>query len=208
MIHVLKPLPDSLSIAVSGGPDSMAALDFLKNGWRRIHVMHYNHGTALSHVYEHNVRGYCAKHRIDYDVETLNEKVPSGRSTEDFWREKRYEFFSRFARGPVVTAHHLDDAVETWMFTAVHGKPRLIPQIRSIPDSDLIVIRPFLSTRKEVLVDWCDRKEVPYVIDPTNETGSNARAKMRRNLIPAALEINPGIHKVIRKKILERNKEF
>tara|TARA_R110000851_G_scaffold1112_5_gene3887 strand:- start:249 stop:905 length:657 start_codon:yes stop_codon:yes gene_type:complete len=207
MINILKPLPNSISIAVSGGPDSMAVLDFLNKGKRTIHVMHYNHGTEHANEYMNVVQAYCEKNCIDYDIETLCESIPDRRSAEDFWREKRYEFFSRVAKGPVVTAHHLDDAVETWMFTAVNGIPRLIPRVRSIKGTNLIVIRPFLTTRKKTLVSWCDRKNVPYVIDPTNKTGTSARAKMRRNLIPAVLEINPGIHKVIKKKILERSKQ-
>ena len=46
MIKLTRKLPWSFTLAVSGGPDSMAALDFFKRGKKQFHVVHVNHGTA------------------------------------------------------------------------------------------------------------------------------------------------------------------
>ena len=133
--------------------------------------------------------------------------MPNGVSKEDFWRSKRYNFLDLESKEfvgsvlqnpptPVITCHHLDDAVETWLFTSMHGEGRLIPSKRDN------YIRPFLLTRKAVFEDWCDRKSVPYVTDPSNTDTSFMRNYIRHELMPHALRVNPGIHKVIRKKII------
>ena len=42
MIKLTRKLPWSFTLAVSGGPDSMAALDFFKRGKKQFHVVHVN----------------------------------------------------------------------------------------------------------------------------------------------------------------------
>jgi tRNA(Ile)-lysidine synthase TilS/MesJ len=91
----------------------------------------------------------------------------------------------------------LDDSVENWIFTALNGQPRLIPYSRDY------VIRPFLVVRKVELISWCNSKGVPYLIDPSNSDVKYARNRIRNLIVPQAEMINPGIYKVVRKKILE-----
>ena len=195
MIKMSMKLPNRLAIAVSGGADSMAALDFLAKK-KDILVLHFNHGTPHSDAAEHTVKRYCEKNVIPLVVGHLEEHCPSGFSKEDHWRRERYAFFEEACLDlPVVTCHHLDDAVETWLFTSCHGDPKLIPSRRGR------YLRPFLTTRKVTLEDWCDRKDVEYVIDPSNVDTSFMRNYIRHELIPGVLRVNPGIHKVLRKKI-------
>jgi tRNA(Ile)-lysidine synthase len=94
-----------------------------------------------------------------------------------------------------VTCHHLDDVAETWLFTSLNGTPKLIPSRRDN------YLRPFLQTRKAVFEDWCDRKEVPYHCDESNNDTRFNRNYIRHELMPKALRVNPGLHKVLRKKI-------
>ena len=195
MIRVSMKLPDHIAIAVSGGPDSMAALDFLSRK-KNVLALHFNHKTPHADAAEHIVSDYCAVRNIPLAVGKLETDMPAGMSREDFWRKQRYKFFD-WASGasPVITCHHLDDVMETWLFTSLHGDPRLIPSQRGK------YLRPFLGTRKAVFEDWCDRKDVPYVIDPSNADISFMRNYIRHELMPKALRINPGFAKVLRKKI-------
>ena len=48
LIKLQGKLPRKISVAVSGGVDSMVALDFLKRN-HVVTVLHYNHGTGHSH---------------------------------------------------------------------------------------------------------------------------------------------------------------
>ena len=64
MIQLLGKIPDSITVAVSGGPDSMAALDFLNNGKRRVSVLYFNHMTEHGQVAKKFVRNYCLQRGI------------------------------------------------------------------------------------------------------------------------------------------------
>ena len=197
MIQILGDIPYEIAVATSGGADSMAALDFLRRT-RKVIALHYNHGTPSANKAEDLVKQYCIAHEIPLYIGVNNQQPPSGVSMEAWWREKRYDFFERTTDLPVVTAHHLDDAVENWIFTSMHGHPFLIPNARDR------YIRPFLLTRKADFVDWCDRKYVPFVEDPSNNDTKYRRNYIRHTLMPHALEINPGIHKTIKKKIIDK----
>ena len=199
MIKMSMKLPKQIAVAVSGGCDSMAALDFLSNN-RDVVALHFNHGTEYAPKAEEVVLEYCRKKEIPLIVGRLEEEIPSGSSKEEFWRDQRYKFFDEASRSlegmPIVTCHHLDDLVETWIFTSLHGSSTLIPSVRGKYH------RPFLVTRKTDLEDWCDRKEVPFLEDPSNLDTSFMRNFIRHELVPRALRVNPGLPKVLRKKVL------
>ena len=129
MIHITGKIPKRVAIAVSGGIDSMAVLDFLRRK-HDILVLHYNHGTPYAPKAEALVREYCERHSLDLMVGTCQKEMPAGVSHEAWWRDQRYEFFKWATDLPIITAHHLDDQVETYLFTALNGKPFLIPHKR------------------------------------------------------------------------------
>ena len=195
MIRLSEKLPRQIAVAVSGGCDSMAALDFLRRS-HDVLVLHYNHGTEHADLAQDVVREYCYKHGLKWAVEKNTTKPPKGESLENFWRMQRYGFFDTFRDGrQVVTCHHLDDVVETWLFSAMHGNPFLIPRNRDC------YIRPFLQTRKEDFQKWCDRKNVKFIDDPSNCDTRFMRNFIRHEMVPKVLIVNPGIHKTISKKL-------
>ena len=79
----------------------------------------------------------------------------------------------------------------------MHGNQYLIPQKRDC------YIRPFLQTKKKEFHAWCQRNNVPYVNDPTNTDIRFMRNYIRHEIMPHVLKINPGIHKVMAKKIAD-----
>ena len=196
MIHITGKIPRQVAIAVSGGIDSMASLDFLRRA-HKVLVLHYNHGTPYAPKAEALVRDYCAEHNLDLIVGKCEEEMPSGVSAEAWWRDCRYKFFTEATDLPIVTAHHLDDVVENWVFTSMHGNPFLIPHKRDQ------FIRPFLTTQKTDFTLWCVRAGVPTIDDPSNDDTKYRRNYIRHTMMPHVLAINPGIKKTIRKKILD-----
>lgn len=195
-------LPADLYVAVSGGPDSMAAMDFLIRGRRNVTALHFDHGTKHGEYARKFLTGYCFRRDIELIVGEKNRERLPNESPEEYWRNMRYEFFAKYTDRPIVTAHTLDDQVENWIFTALHGTPRLIPYSRE-PN----IIRPFIGTTKEVLMEWCHRKGVFFVYDPGNEDPRYMRSLIRTEIVPNALRVNPGLHKVIRKKVLSSFEE-
>ena len=195
MIRLSRKLPRQVAVAVSGGCDSMAALDFLRRS-HDVLVLHYNHGTKYSNLAQDLVREYCFKHELKCAFGQNDEQPPKGESLENFWRQKRYAFFdSARDMRPVVTCHHLDDVVETWLFSSMHGHSYLIPEVRDC------YIRPFLQTRKSDFKNWCERKEVHCLQDPSNDDVRFMRNFIRHEIMSRVLVVNPGIHKVMVKKL-------
>jgi tRNA(Ile)-lysidine synthase len=197
MIHLSMKIPSKVAVAVSGGCDSMAVIDFLHRK-HDIIALHYNHGTPYAPAAEALVRDWCSKKNIPIVVGRCEKTMPPGVSKEAWWRDQRYHFFAENANRKIVTAHHLDDCVETWIFTSLNGNPFLIPQERDQ------YIRPFLTTPKKEFVSWCERKKVPFIEDPSNSDTKYRRNFIRHKMIPLVKQVNPGIDKVIRKKVLDR----
>lgn len=203
MIRLLDKVPGKVYVAVSGGADSMAALDFLRRGKRQVHALHFDHGTVHGSEARKFVEEYCHSEKIALTVSTIERPRLESESLEEYWRNERIRFYREYSDAPVVTGHHLDDAVEWWIFTSLHGNPRLM----SIRNPDTNVVRPFLATPKEELISWCVKKKVPHVNDPSNESRNHARNRIRHDIIPHALSVNPGLRTTIRGLILKENKD-
>jgi tRNA(Ile)-lysidine synthase len=174
----------------------MAALDFLRRN-HNVHVLHFDHGTAHGEQASAFVQRYCTEKQIPCTVSKANGTVPPGPSREEWWREQRYAFFDKFFTVPVITCHHLDDCVETWIWSSLHGTGKWIPYRRNH------VIRPFRLTRKRDFEMWCRLNNVPWIEDDSNTDTGYTRNYVRHEMMPHVLKVNPGIHKTIAKKVRE-----
>ena len=174
----------------------MAALDFLRRN-HRVHVLHFDHGTSHGERASAFVQRYCAEKQIPCTVGKANGTVPPGPSREEWWREQRYAFLDKFFTVPVLTCHHLDDCVETWIWSSLNGTGKIIPYRRNH------VIRPFRLTRKRDLELWCQINNVSWIQDDSNEDIHYTRNYIRHEMMPQVLRVNPGIHKTIKKKVME-----
>ena len=197
-IKLLGKIPKKCYVALSGGPDSMALLDFLLRSRRDITALHFDHGTKHGTEARDFVESYCKEHDIPLVVGEISRERRSKESLEEYWRTERYEFFSQFSDAPILTAHHLSDATEWWVYTALHGEPKLIPYKRRN------VIRPFLLTPKKVLQKWCQNHDVAFCYDSGNEDMKHMRSIVRHHLIPSAKLINPGVETVVKKMLMKK----
>lgn len=196
MLKLLVPLPKIITIACSGGVDSMAVVDFLSRK-HDVTVAFFHHGTKTSDDAMEFVSKYCTDKNIPVLFGMIQNKLkPSDMSQEEYWRVMRYEFLINCGDA-VVTAHHLDDCVETYLWGCLNGTPK-VPSIHKAN-----VVRPFLTTPKQEFIDWCIRKNVPWIEDETNKDTAYIRNYIRKELMPHALQVNPGLHKVV-KKIVEK----
>jgi tRNA(Ile)-lysidine synthase len=196
MIKLLTPLPKKLYVACSGGVDSMAALNFLSRK-HNVTAAFFDHWTEHGMVSKHWLRQHCQKHDIPFVFGELSSPKPKDLSHEEHWRNERYAWLDTLDH-VVVTAHHLDDAVETWVWSSMHGQPKLPEIIRKK------VVRPFLTTPKMDLMDWCIKKNVPWCDDETNLDVKYMRNYVRHVAMPVVQKINPGIQKTIKKKLLSK----
>lgn len=200
MIKLLGKIPRKAIVCCSGGPDSMAAVDFLKRSNREISLIYFDHGTAHGKEARAVVQKYAQENQIPLTIHDISGVSPSGESLEKWWRDKRYHILHRLDV-PVITAHNLNDVAEWWIFTALRGNPRLTPY------RNKNVIKPFLLTPKRELERWCIKNNTPYVIDPSNFGERFARSRIRQNIVPEAIKINPGLLTTMSKKIIQHYEE-
>lgn len=197
MIHQLFDIPHTQKfiVACSGGVDSMAVADFYHRGLKSFHLAYFNHGTPQSNKMQEVVQEFATTRQISLLIGHLTRDRKKAESPEEYWRNERYTWL--LSQGlPVVTAHHLDDAVETWIFSSLHGNPKLIAAKNGN------VWRPFLLNEKQKFVEWCRRRKVSWLEDESNREVTFPRNRIRHLIVPEALKVNPGLNKVIKKKII------
>ena len=202
MIRTYGKIPQSVGLALSGGCDSMAILDYLLLSRRQVVAIHFHHGDEYSSDCADLVTKYCKYRDVPLYISDPLCPNPGGMSNEMWWREGRYNYFSKVQSEinlPIITAHNLDDQVESWLMSTLRGVPRLIPSTRNNPN----IIRPFLLTKKHELRDWCIRKAVPFLDDPENDNESHDRVIIRKNIMPQVLRVNPGIYTTVGKMVRE-----
>lgn len=195
MIKLLGKVPREVVVACSGGVDSVALLHFLSLK-HRVKAAFFHHGTENSDRAEDFVEKLCEKMSVKLFVGRITESKPKDLSEEEHWRNCRYEFLSSFRY--VVTAHNLDDVAETWVWSSLHGTPKLIPYERGN------IRRPLLCTRKKDLIEWCTSHRVDWIEDSSNQDTKYTRNFIRKEMMPQVLRVNPGIHKMLEKKLKEK----
>ena len=197
MIKVLGQIPKGeFGVACSGGVDSMAILDFLVKGRYNPHVIYFNHNTEHGQEAEKFITEYCSQKGLRLTIGRTDLVVTANK--EKIWSDLRYEFFSKFDF-PIMTCHHLDDCVETYIFSCLRGFQSVIPYSKNN------IIRPFLLNDKSNFIDWCQKNSVPYIEDESNDCLDYSRNRIRHNIVPESMIVNPGLKSVVRKMIKIHN---
>jgi tRNA(Ile)-lysidine synthase len=196
-IKLLGTLPqEPFWLAVSGGIDSVAVWDFLRRS-RSVRLAFFDHGTPNSHRAREFIESDPQFRDCEIRVGHTHNDKHDDQSWEEFWRLQRYQFLSTLD-GPVITAHHLDDCIETYVWRMCHGRGDTIPYRRNN------VIRPFLLTPKQSFRDWCIRHQLRWIEDVSNADVRYTRNHIRHRVIPELLRVNPGLAKTVHKLVLNQ----
>lgn len=193
MIHVVKTLPSKLYIAFSGGIDSVVLAHKAMKQKRDITLVFFNHNNSLANSEQTFVEQFANKHCLPLMIGNTTKQMYG--SKEKFWRDCRYEFFKGLD-GVVATGHNLDDAVEWYLMTCLRGEGHYIEY------NHANVIRPLLTTKKSDIVQHATHYGLEWFEDPTNnDVEFTGRNKIRHNILPQCLEINPGLYNTVKKNI-------
>jgi tRNA(Ile)-lysidine synthase len=202
--RVFRP-GERVGVAVSGGPDSVLLLHFMRQFAREatltIAAVHFNHKLrgGESEADERFVREAAKKLGIEtLGGEAAAEDVNQNRrNLEAAAREARYRFFySLINRGrldKVVTGHSTSDQAETVLLRLLRGSgTRGLGGI--YPSLGGKIFRPFLSlTRGDILRELKARK-LEFREDSTNRNLRFLRNRIRHELLPMLEEkFNPEV---------------
>jgi tRNA(Ile)-lysidine synthase len=194
---------DTIIIGVSGGVDSMTLLYILENlGMYKIVIAHFDHQLRWTESDADRlfVSKYAQSKNREYrecimDIRTWSWKA--NESIESFARKKRYEFFlslyREYGATAILTAHHLDDRLETAVFhllrwTSISGIASL-KKIWYFHDHTR-VIRPLLGMEKREIREYAELHHIPFREDSSNQSDLYTRNKIRNTIFPKFSEIN------------------
>jgi tRNA(Ile)-lysidine synthase len=168
-------------VAVSMGMDSLAALMWMKNEGFNIEAIHVNHSLRPQNDEMENAFVYfCNSHGI-LACTGLMRCNP----TESDCRDKRLEFFREAIdrNGTIITAHHLNDWVESYLMNCLRGNPERRPFEVETKFGGFSILHPFLLTRKSDFLQYIDRNGLrKFVVeDETNLVIKGSRRNWVRN---------------------------
>lgn len=212
MIKIIKeilPKEKHYHLAVSMGADSVAALFWMRWKGYSVTPIHFNHNLrAQNGVMHERFITLCEK----LGVEGMSEVWLKGFGTEADYRKARLDFYSKVAKeGTIVTAHHLDDWIESYLLNCFRGHPRHNPFELKSPFSDFTVVHPFLPSRKSDFVEFVERNGwTEWIVqDETNSSTSRSRRNwIRHSILPEMTKQKLSLEKYARRKIKRITEEI
>lgn len=178
-------------LAISGGVDSMVLANLFLINNLNFSIAHCNFQLRgkESDDDELFINKWCS----EKDIKLYNKKF----STEDYCknnkltiqmgaRELRYEWFSELIDKEkydfIVTAHHIDDQLETFIINSIRGTG--IDGLVGIPDKINKIIRPLLMSSKDQIIEYSKVNKINYREDSSNDKEDYLRNKIRHSVIP------------------------
>jgi tRNA(Ile)-lysidine synthase len=191
--HCLDLVPVSVEncvLAFSGGLDSCVLLHLLANSrfLTNTKLWHVNHGLQIE---ADNMADFCQQQANAYHLELklshLNLQATES-NIEAIARTARYALFANelTQNDCLLTAHHLDDQVETFLLNVLRGSGsaglRGIAAQRSIAKARLI--RPMLHFKRDILLDYANQHKLQWFEDPSNSSVQFNRNYIRHKVTP------------------------
>ncbi|WP_430611880.1 tRNA lysidine(34) synthetase TilS [Flavobacterium sp. JP2137] len=201
--HLQTRFPDLLQgkllLAVSGGVDSVVMLHLLADLKLDIAVAHCNFRLREEQSDQDAsfVEALCLQRGIpffgiSFDTEQYAEE--KGVSIQIAARSLRYDWFEQLLNEQqldfVLTAHHLDDAVETFLINFSRGTG--LDGLTGIPEQNQRIVRPLLIFSREEIYQHALAQAWEWREDRSNAETKYLRNKLRKNVVPLLKESNPG----------------
>ena len=200
--HVSNHFPflqgKKLLLAVSGGLDSMVLVHLFQQLNYEIVVMHCNFQLRGLESFEDQqfIQEYSNTNAIpfvftQFDTEAFAADFKV--STQVAARELRYSWFYEqlaIQKGDfILTAHHADDNLETFLINLSRGTG--LEGLTGIPAQNEKVIRPLLSFSRQEIEEYASVNNLKWREDSSNASDKYLRNKIRHHLVPLLKELNP-----------------
>jgi len=194
---------DTLVVGVSFGPDSMYLLHLLKNKFKDNKIVcahvHHNHRKE-SDIEAQKLEEYCNNNGIIFEMMKID-KYNNNKFTEEEARNKRYKFFDELSKkyksNYLFIAHHADDLIETVLMRIVRGST-----LKGYAGMSLIssrdgynIVRPLLFITKDTILDYCNKHNIPFAVDKSNNNDNYTRNRYRKYILPQLKEENKNVNK-------------
>lgn len=195
-----------LLIACSGGLDSVVLTQLMIKLDYEIALAHCNFSLRgkESDGDEMFVIGLAKNLEIPVFAETFNTKKFAEEkkiSTQMAARDLRYNWFAEilkdFKYDYVLTAHHLDDDLETFFINLSRGTG--LNGLTGIPKENNKIIRPLLNFSREEILQYAEENNLKWREDSSNKKTDYLRNKLRLEVLPKFKETNESLLKNFQK---------
>ncbi len=199
---------DRVLVALSGGPDSCALLLVLMRLagplGLTVAAAHFNHESRLDESDQDEA--FCRDLAQSFGAAFFSEEMggaqkPRGWSTEEFYRQKRYDFLRKTAAqwgaDKIALGHHLGDQAETVLLNLIRGGgPAGLRGF--LPIRDGLFVRPLMETSRSEIEIFLESEGLAWRRDLSNQSDAHLRNRVRLELIPLLKKrFNPSIEKTL-----------
>ena len=191
-------LKEKLVVALSGGSDSLTLTHLLKKIGLNIICVHFNHKVRKESDNEAElVRLFCQKNKLPFYYYTV--VVNNKENFQSEARAFRYKKLRDVARlndtKCIITAHHLDDLIETILIKLTRGSNLLgYSGISEIYQEDnFYYLRPLLNFSKEEILNYASDEKLTFCQDQSNYSHKYLRNKYRLCVIPFMKQENESL---------------
>lgn len=186
-------------LAISGGVDSVVLFHLLRMLEIPFTALHCNFQLRGedSEKDERFVRQLCLEFGINFLVkkfDTKQEQSVQGKGIQEIARDLRYNWFKTILepnQGILLTAHHLNDSLETSLFNFVRGTD--LKGLCGIQDQLDKLYRPLLSFTKEEIRNFARQHRLEYREDSSNTKNDYSRNQIRNKVIPELKKVFPNL---------------
>jgi tRNA(Ile)-lysidine synthase len=191
--HRLASKNDTVIVAVSGGPDSVALLHLLHriDFPAKLVAVYVNHGLRPEETDSEIllIEGLCRNLGIPFEtveVDVHGERQLTGASLEEAARTLRYQALEdirrRLGATVIAVAHTADDQAEEVLIRLIRGSGR-----KGLSGMDLhrdSIIRPLLRENKQIIIEYLQENAIPFCLDSSNRQRVFLRNRVRLDLLP------------------------
>ncbi|MBT5954167.1 tRNA lysidine(34) synthetase TilS [bacterium] len=197
--HNLFKKTDTLLVSFSGGPDSV----FLMKALKKLHTgpliyVHFVHGLRLSD--EKKEAALLKEIERKNNILIITRRIPTkayakkfGVSIEHAGRLLRHSFLIHFSNlkkaSHIVTGHHFDDHVETYLLKKQRGSTYPIGLNFKAHLYNKSFIKPLLEINKKTILKTLNTDNEIFIKDPSNDNLIYERNIIRHSTQPTASKI-------------------
>jgi tRNA(Ile)-lysidine synthase len=196
------PSGSRLTLGLSGGVDSVAALDLLARLAPAhpftLACLHVDHGISPNAArWARFARAAARRYGLRCTVRRVDLAPHRKLGLEGAARAARYAAFARAAADFVVLAHHRDDQAETVLLQLLRGAGpaglAAMPVVRAPPGEGPRLLRPLLDASRAELEAYARARRLEWVEDESNADERRTRNWLRRRVLPLLGERNPDV---------------
>ena len=187
-----------LLLATSGGLDSMVMVHLFQKLNYTIAIAHCNF--QLRGMESFGDQNFIQEYSQEYQIPVFITQFDTKAFAEDYKlstqvaaRELRYNWFYELMETKeydyILTAHHADDSLETFIINLTRGTG--LDGLTGIPKQNELIIRPLLPFTRQEIIAFAQENQIEWREDSSNASDKYLRNKIRHDLVPLLKVLNP-----------------